>query len=161
MRTPSQPRRRWISTSNNCLMHRHVFAISRRSFSAVAIGYGRKRSRIRLQRNWKATPNRSTNLLQQKFFSFGGATFGALARFVAGAVVMTIALYFFLLDGDSMIKGFMFLSPLDDRHEAELLDEFGASQSRGCAWRPCCLRSRRDCWRGSGSTSPVLNRSFC
>lgn len=37
---------------------------------------------------------------------------------------MMVAVYFFLLDGSKMIDAFKFLSPLDDRHEQELIDEF-------------------------------------
>ena len=38
---------------------------------------------------------------------------------------MVLALYFFLLDGPKMIKTCQQLSPLDDVHEQELVDEFG------------------------------------
>jgi predicted PurR-regulated permease PerM len=38
--------------------------------------------------------------------------------------VLLLGVYFFLVDGPKMITSLMRLSPLDDRHESELLDEF-------------------------------------
>lgn len=37
---------------------------------------------------------------------------------------MIVSFYFFLLDGKSMINAFKRLSPLDDEHEQELVDQF-------------------------------------
>jgi predicted PurR-regulated permease PerM len=62
--------------------------------------------------------------VQQHILSVGGATTAFLAKLVVGIAIMIIALYFFLLDGPAMISGFKFLSPLDDQHEQELLNEF-------------------------------------
>jgi len=45
-------------------------------------------------------------------------------RFVVGTAIMIIALYFFLVDGPAMIAALMRLSPLDDRYELRLLEEF-------------------------------------
>ncbi|MHB1036867.1 MAG: AI-2E family transporter [Pirellulales bacterium] len=47
-----------------------------------------------------------------------------LGNFVLGLVVMIVSLYFFLADGPSMIRTIRRLSPLDDRHQEELLREF-------------------------------------
>jgi predicted PurR-regulated permease PerM len=47
-----------------------------------------------------------------------------LPDFLVGLGVMIIALYYFLADGHSMLKTLMRLSPLDDRYEEQLLDEF-------------------------------------
>lgn len=44
---------------------------------------------------------------------------------LVGLFIMVIALYYFLADGPAMIRGLMKLSPLDDRHELELLARFG------------------------------------
>ncbi|OYV86252.1 MAG: permease, partial [Planctomycetia bacterium 21-64-5] len=38
--------------------------------------------------------------------------------------VMAVALYYFLADGSAMSKSFMRISPLDDRYEEQLLNEF-------------------------------------
>jgi predicted PurR-regulated permease PerM len=50
------------------------------------------------------------------------------AQFVAGLLiglfVMVISLYYFLADGPWMIRAVMRLSPLDDRYEEQLIDQF-------------------------------------
>jgi len=47
-----------------------------------------------------------------------------VGNLLLGLFIMLVSLYFFLADGPDMIKGAMRLSPLDDRYEAQLLDEF-------------------------------------
>ena len=47
-----------------------------------------------------------------------------LVGLLMGLAIMAVALFYFLLDGPKMINTFMRLSPLDDRHELELLQEF-------------------------------------
>jgi len=47
-----------------------------------------------------------------------------LGNFLLGLFIMLISLYFFLADGPAMIKAAMQLSPLDDRYEEQLLDQF-------------------------------------
>ena len=47
-----------------------------------------------------------------------------LGNFLLGMFIMLVSLYFFFADGPSMMKAAMQLSPLDDRYEAQLLDEF-------------------------------------
>lgn len=44
---------------------------------------------------------------------------------VIGLAIMTISLYYFLLDGPNMIASIMRLSPLDDRYERQLVRQFG------------------------------------
>jgi predicted PurR-regulated permease PerM len=53
-----------------------------------------------------------------------------LLRTLIGLIIMVIALYYFLVDGPSMIHTMMRLSPLDNQYEQELLDRF-ANVSRG------------------------------
>jgi predicted PurR-regulated permease PerM len=53
-----------------------------------------------------------------------------LLRTLIGLIIMVIALYYFLVDGPSMIHTMMRLSPLDNQYERELLDRF-ANVSRG------------------------------
>jgi len=43
---------------------------------------------------------------------------------VIGLVIMIVALYYFLLDGSKMINTVMRLSPLDNRYEWQLIEEF-------------------------------------
>ena len=43
---------------------------------------------------------------------------------VVGLGVMILSLYYFLADGPTMIRALMHLSPLDDRYEEQLLNEF-------------------------------------
>ncbi len=54
----------------------------------------------------------------------GQAVGGFLGGLVVGIGVMTLSLYYFLADGPTMIRAVMQLSPLDDRYEEELLNEF-------------------------------------
>lgn len=47
-----------------------------------------------------------------------------------GLIIMVLAIYYFLVDGPTMINTMMRLSPLDNEYERELLDKF-ANVSRG------------------------------
>ena len=47
-----------------------------------------------------------------------------LGNMLLGTAIMTIGLYFFLLDGPRMLQSFKGLSPIDDDHEEELAMEF-------------------------------------
>jgi predicted PurR-regulated permease PerM len=49
---------------------------------------------------------------------------GAAIRILIGLIVMIVALYYFFADGPAMINGLMGLSPMDRRHELELLAKF-------------------------------------
>jgi predicted PurR-regulated permease PerM len=65
-------------------------------------------------------------------FKEAGAWIGGLVALVAGAairiaiglIIMVISLYYFFADGPAMINGLMGLSPMDKRHELELLARF-------------------------------------
>ena len=56
----------------------------------------------------------------------GGAQYAGdvLPDLLIGFAVMIVALYYFLADVPLMIKAFMRISPLDDRYEEQLLNEF-------------------------------------
>lgn len=62
--------------------------------------------------------------VREKLIAFGGATTAFLARLLLGIAIMTVSLYFFLLDGPRMLKTLKGLSPIDDEHEDELILEF-------------------------------------
>ena len=62
--------------------------------------------------------------LQPRFVSLTSATGSLLLQTLIGLVVLVIALYFFLVDGASMTRTLMRLSPLDDNYEQRLLIEF-------------------------------------
>ncbi|KAA1261562.1 putative inner membrane protein [Rubripirellula obstinata] len=62
--------------------------------------------------------------LQPRFVSLTSATGNYLGKFLIGLVVLVVAVYFFLIDGSSMIHTLMRLSPLDDAYEERLLIEF-------------------------------------
>lgn len=47
-----------------------------------------------------------------------------ITNLLVGLCIMAVALFYFFLDGATMVNTFMHLSPLDDRHELELLQEF-------------------------------------
>lgn len=71
--------------------------------------------------------------LQKLLFS-GGATrwlpsitttaTALITGLLVGLGIMSVALFYFFMDGPKMIQAFMHLSPLDDEHELELLQEF-------------------------------------
>ena len=63
--------------------------------------------------------------VQRKAVSISTSTGSFLGQLIIGSAIMVISLYFFLLDGPSMIESFKGLSPLDDAHEEELVQEFG------------------------------------
>ena len=54
----------------------------------------------------------------------GQAVGGYVGGVVVGLGVMILSLYYFLADGPAMIRALMHLSPLDDRYEEQLLNEF-------------------------------------
>jgi len=45
-------------------------------------------------------------------------------RLIVGLLILIVALYYFLLDGPAMISTVMRLSPLDERYESQLIEEF-------------------------------------
>jgi predicted PurR-regulated permease PerM len=47
-----------------------------------------------------------------------------VANFLIGLGVMIISLYYFLADGPGMVRTIMRLSPLDDRYEQQLIEQF-------------------------------------
>lgn len=62
--------------------------------------------------------------LQPRFVAFTSATGMYVAGGLAGLLILVVAVYFFLLDGPSMIRTLMRLSPMDDNYERRLLMEF-------------------------------------
>ncbi len=74
--------------------------------------------------DFKQLLNSFREFLQPRFVSFTSATGSLLVQVLIGLVVLVIALYFFLVDGASMIRTLMRLSPLDDNYEERLLIEF-------------------------------------
>jgi predicted PurR-regulated permease PerM len=72
--------------------------------------------------------------IQQTIVEWGQRTVGALAartpgflgELLLGLAIMTIALYYFLADGEQMIEGIGRLLPLEMAHQQRLLDEFGS-----------------------------------
>jgi predicted PurR-regulated permease PerM len=61
---------------------------------------------------------------QAWLLAIGGATTAFAGQLILGGFVMAVSIFFFLLDGPSIIRTLMRLSPLDDRYERELIDEF-------------------------------------
>ncbi len=52
---------------------------------------------------------------------------GFLASFLVGLAIMLVAVYYFFADGPAMLKSLMRLSPLDDRYEQQLWNQFASS----------------------------------
>ena len=63
-------------------------------------------------------------VLQPYLLSLTRRTTGFAGSLLFWLAIMTLALYYFLLDGPEMVHTVMRLSPLDDRYEQQLLDEF-------------------------------------
>lgn len=61
---------------------------------------------------------------KRNFVSWGSLVSLHVGRLIFGSVIVVVALYFFLLDGPAMIEAFMQISPMDRRHEAELIAQF-------------------------------------
>ena len=68
--------------------------------------------------------SKARETLQPRFVKFTSATGVILLRSGVGLVILMIAVYFFLIDGPSMIRTLMRLSPLDNAYELQLLSEF-------------------------------------
>ncbi len=90
---------------------------------------GTFRSQMRLLANpsaedFKKLLGKGREVLQPRFVSVTSATGSYLVQIVIGLIVMVIAVYFFLVDGSTMIHTLMRLSPLDDSYEERLLLEF-------------------------------------
>ena len=65
-----------------------------------------------------------STFMREKLLTIGGATTAALASIVFGIIIMVVALYFFLLDGPAMLAAIKHVSPLDEDHDQELIEEF-------------------------------------
>ncbi len=63
--------------------------------------------------------------LQEWLLSVSGKSTAVLAQLLLGIAIMLISIFYFLIDGPEMIKAGMRLSPLDDKYEEQLVQEFG------------------------------------
>ena len=64
-------------------------------------------------------------LARNYLLGLGKTTSAFLLKVLVGLGIMIFSLYFFLLDGPKMLETIKQLSPIDDAHEQELIDEFG------------------------------------
>lgn len=76
-------------------------------------------------------PLEVSNIVQSLATSVGGVAGTAgwsglkvVLATIVGLLIMILSLYYFLADGPAMIEGLMYLSPLDDAYERELLEKF-------------------------------------
>jgi predicted PurR-regulated permease PerM len=84
--------------------------------------------------NERVGTNLDADEIQHTILEWGQRTLGALAtrtpgflgELLLGLAIMTLALYYFLADGEEMIAGVGRLLPLELAHQKRLLDEFGA-----------------------------------
>jgi len=72
-------------------------------------------------RQWRTSIADKT---QAWLLAAGGATTAFAGQMILGGFVMAVSIFFFLLDGPNIAETLMRLSPLDDRYERELMDEF-------------------------------------
>jgi predicted PurR-regulated permease PerM len=116
-------------TAKSPIRHQDVSAsASIRKWMQLKLG-GTFRSQVILLANpstedFKNLLNTAREYLQPRFVSLTSATGTYLVQIIIGLTVLVIALYFFLVDGSSMIHTLMRLSPLDDIYEERLLAEF-------------------------------------
>lgn len=66
----------------------------------------------------------AVDFAKENLISWSGTATKFLGRLLFGGVIAIVSVYFFLLDGPSMMNSLMQLSPMDDRHERELIAEF-------------------------------------
>ncbi len=64
------------------------------------------------------------SFVRERLFSVTGATTAEIGGLLLGLFVMVVSMFYFLLDGATLLRTAMRLSPLDDRYEQELLEEF-------------------------------------
>jgi predicted PurR-regulated permease PerM len=62
--------------------------------------------------------------VKQNVVSWSGLVSLHLGRLIFGSMIVVVSLYFFLLDGPAMIDAFIQVSPMDRRHEEELIAQF-------------------------------------
>ena len=68
--------------------------------------------------------NTAIGYAREFLVNVGALTTSFLGRVILGGGIMIIALYFFLLDGPSLLTSLKRLSPIKDTHEEELIEEF-------------------------------------
>ena len=64
------------------------------------------------------------SFIQPRFLKVTNDLGGIILRVLLGLLIMIISVYFFFIDGPSMVRTLMRLSPLDDEYEMRLLVEF-------------------------------------
>jgi len=99
-----------------------------REFKSTLVGGARRAWLVELAnpsdeqiRQWS---DQALQEAQGWLLSVGGATTAFAGRLIIGIAIMMVSVFFFLTDGPEMVQTVMRLSPLDDRYERELLDEF-------------------------------------
>ncbi|MFZ5831117.1 MAG: AI-2E family transporter [Planctomycetota bacterium] len=93
--------------------------LSKVAQSVTALG-----ARLNLDLNAKTVEENLIAYLQEYLGPAALETVQVLGRVLLGTVVMIFSVYFFFADGPVMIQTVMRLSPLDDRYERQLIDQF-------------------------------------
>lgn len=76
------------------------------------------------EEQWNQLTSNAVSQTQPILVKITSSTTSVVAKLLFGGLITVIAFFFFLSDGPAMVKTVMHLSPLDDRYEQELLDEF-------------------------------------
>ena len=63
-------------------------------------------------------------LLQSLLLKFTGKTTSIMGSLAMQIFILSIAIFYFLMDGPEMVNAAMHLSPMDDRYEREMITEF-------------------------------------
>lgn len=117
-----------LNTSEQFEQYAVITAASIRRWMHSVLG-GAVRSQLRLIANpseadFASLIRRAREALQPRFVRLTSATGSILIQLVFGLVILIVAVYFFLIDGATMIRTLMRLSPMDDAYEHQLLMEF-------------------------------------
>lgn len=84
--------------------------------------------KLKVPPDWKLSDDNVKALIGKATSYAGTAALNIVQAAIGvlfGLFIMVVSLYYFLADGPAMIRTLMQLSPLDDRHESELLARFG------------------------------------
>ncbi|HAC90368.1 MAG TPA: permease [Planctomycetaceae bacterium] len=68
--------------------------------------------------------DKAMEYLRPRLLSMTQATGRIAFQLIFGLLILTLAVYFFLMDGPGMIHSIMLLLPMDDAYERELLNDF-------------------------------------
>ena len=73
---------------------------------------------------FESLQQRAQELLRDLLFKITGKTTSIMGSLAMQLFILSVAIYYFLIDGPEMVNAAMHLSPMDDRYEKEMIAEF-------------------------------------